>query len=760
MIRLYCLAMAFLKNSKMLSVSAFLSIFFACFLSISMFQLSSGAKSAYETGISLQYGNFQIGVSKEKEEAFTKEEAGFIKRNKGITNVASGYCLYMENGIYAAGVIDNNINRSKYKYNYAVNGNNVAVNSYLSTIYNIKEGESISLPGKDYIVKEVFEDNSSLQSGRPVLVMDMAELHSLLGNKDASCANYFLLQCDSKETENIIHRLEQYKASFLVDSPDREKKKLFVVFEKMIDILFVIVILVSGLFIVSIFNEYMRKYHRDMAVIRVAGGSREQVWFIFISMSVTLGAFGCIAGTVASILFDSTILNIFNKKAGFFKGDIVTDWNVVLIIPFVVFILLNLMVMFLFVCRQNILPAEVFQRTQAGLRKNKKMGRFLGLRRLLGTEAYLGIKLLIPKFWQNILIILIIALITAFSYTGQSSMYLLLENNNVYYRDLMHGSDAYAEMSLSNIPNIRNALNIAGQIQKNSLDCCMVLEGFQEKGFPGNKLWGFNITDMGQFVQWFKGQRLKNWDKVPKEQRIVITEGTAKLTGYRLGSHITLDSKWTGGRKDFTVIEIAEWDYSIQDEYGIFLDKDSINYVKEDTGEYGFSGEAYFFINGNDNIAEKVLKEIGIKTAGFKWKIYNQVIKSGNEVTGQRLAMIKAVLFILMLVSGIGWLNSAKGLLLARKKEYQVLRLSGVTENGTKIICFIQIWLYMLAGIVSGVLTGLVFVYIIWKNNLNPGVEIIFYWQNIAGIIIFFIVLSLMLYPAARRISVLENNLA
>lgn len=66
----------------------------------------------------------------------------------------------------------------------------------------------------------------------------------------------------------------------------------------------------------------------------------------------------------------------------------------------------------------------------------------------------------------------------------------------------------------------------------------------------------------------------------------------------------------------------------------------------------------------------------------------------------------------------------------------------------------------MLAGIVSGVLTGLVFVYIIWKNNLNPGVEIIFYWQNISGIIIFFIALSLMLYPAARRISVLENNLA
>lgn len=760
MIRLYCLAMAFLKNSKMLSISAFLSVFFACFLSISMFQLSSGAKTAYETSISVQYGNFQIGVSKEEGEAFTKEETDFIKKNKGITNVASGYCLYIENGIYAVGVIDDDINRSKYKYNYTVNGNNIAINSHLSTIYNVKEGESISLSGKDYIVKEVFEDNSSLQAGTPVLIMEMAELNRLPGNKDINCPNYFLVQCDSKETENIIHRLEQYKAGFLVDSPDREKKKLFVVFEKMIDILFVIVILVSGLFIVSIFNEYMRKYHRDMAIIRVAGGSREQVWFIFMSMSVTLAAFGCITGTIASVLFDNTILNIFNQKAGFFKGDIVTDWNVVLVIPFVVFILLNLMVMFLFICRQNILPAEIFQRTQTGLRKNKKMGRFLELRRLTGTEAYLGIKLLIPKFWQNILIILIIALITAFSYTGQSSMYLLLENNNVYYRNLMHGSDAYAKIPLNNIKDIGNALKITGQIQKNSLNCCMVLGEFQETGFPGNKLWGFNITDMGQAVQWFKGQRLKNWDKVPKEQRIIITEGTAKLSGYSLGSHITLDSEWTGGRKDFTVIEISEWDYSIQDEYGIFLDKDSINYTKENTGEYGFSGEAYFFINGDDNISEKVLKEIEIKTAGFEWNIYNQVVQSGKEVTDQRLALIKAVLFILMLVSGVGWLNSAKGLLLARKKEYQVLRLSGVTENRTRIICFIQIWFYMFAGIVAGALTGLVFVYIIWKNNLNPGVEIIFYWQNIAVIIIFFIVLSLMLYPAARKVSVLKNNLA
>lgn len=759
MARLYCLAVKFLKNSKMLSVSAFLSIFFACFLSISMFQLSSGAKTAYENGISAQYGNFQIGVLKENGEAFTNQEINFIKRNKGVTNVASGYCLYIENGIYAAGVIDNDINRSRYKYNYAVNGNSVAINSYLSTMYNIKEGESISLAGKDYIIKEVFEDNNSLQAGMSVLIMEMAELHRLLGNNDTTRSNYFLLQCDSKETENIIYRLENYKSAFLVDSPEREKKKLFVVFEKMINILFVIVILVSGLFIVSIFNEYMRKYHRDMAVIRVTGGSRGQVWFIFMSMSVTLGACGCIAGTIASILFDNTILNIFNKKAGFFKGDIVTDWNVVLTIPVIVFILLDLMVMFLFVYRQNILPAEVFQRTQAGLRKNKKMGRFLGLRRFLGTEAYIGIKLLMPKFWQNILIILIIALITAFSYTGQSSMYLLLENNNVYYRDLMHGSDAYAKIPLNNTKDIGKALKIAGQIQKNALDCCMVSGEFQETGFPGNKLWGFNITDMGQAVQWFKGQRLKNWDKIPKEQRLIITEGTAKLSGYSLGSHIILDSEWTGGRKDFTVIEIAEWDYSIQDEYGIFLDKDIINYTKEDTGEYGFSGEAYFFINGNDNTAEKVLKKIGMENVSFEWKIYNQAVQSGNEITGQRLAMIKAVLFILMLVSGTGWLNSAKGLLLARKKEYKVLRLSGVTENRTRIICFIQIWLYMFAGIVSGVLAGLVFVYIIWKNNLNPGVEIIFYWQNIAGIIIFFILLSLMLYPAARKISLLKNNM-
>ena len=54
---------AFLKRSRFLTISCILSIFFADFLCVSMFQLSANAKQKYEKGILEEYGDYQIGLS-------------------------------------------------------------------------------------------------------------------------------------------------------------------------------------------------------------------------------------------------------------------------------------------------------------------------------------------------------------------------------------------------------------------------------------------------------------------------------------------------------------------------------------------------------------------------------------------------------------------------------------------------------------------------------------------------------------------------
>ena len=49
--KMFRMGMTFLCKSKMLTFSAFLSIFVACFLSISMFQLSSNVETSIVAGL-------------------------------------------------------------------------------------------------------------------------------------------------------------------------------------------------------------------------------------------------------------------------------------------------------------------------------------------------------------------------------------------------------------------------------------------------------------------------------------------------------------------------------------------------------------------------------------------------------------------------------------------------------------------------------------------------------------------------------------
>lgn len=760
MLRIFRMGMVFLKNSKMLTFSAFLSIFFACFLSISMFQLSTSAEISYKNSILEEYGDYQIGISKEGGEAFTLEEAEFIKKSKGVTRASTGYYEADLEGIYVVGVEDDEVNQSRYKYTYPVKEKNIVINSYLSEKCKKKTGERISLLGQEYTVKEILTGDSFTQNKMFMIIMDMAELHGLLGNADTEQSNYFLLQCaDNVNADTIVERLEKYNENFQVYSVESEEtvQKLFIIFKGLLMVLFVIVVVISGMFILSIFHEYMRKYRKDMAVIRTVGGKRKQISLIFLSMSLTISFFGCTVGAVACVLFDDVLLNKINQKINFFSGSVIINWSVLIQMAVTVFVLFNVFVMVFFWIGQNVLPIQVFQETSTGLRRNKKGNRFLGMRKLVGTEGYLGIKLLIPKFWQNAMIIFIIALITALSYTGQGSIKILNENNFSYYRDLMHGFDAYGEIQSEKTLEPDRIMKITEQIQEFSTQCCTLLGQFDEYGRMvngnGKDLYGFYVTDLTGFMSQFKGMRMENWEVVPKEQRMIMTEKTAEYIGYQLGDTVTLDADWLGGKKKFTIVEIVEWNNWIQEEEGIILDHKNLIYTEAKAERMESPYSAYFFVNGEKKEIEELFVQLEEKEKDSKWLIFEDIIEESNDISMQRLTMIKMVMIVLILVAGIGWLNSAKGMLVARKQEYQVLRMLGATEAKVRRISWIQVWSYMLSGILIGVGMGILIVYLLWRTNVNENVSISIYWENIVGIALFLFALSLFLKPTIKKLA-------
>lgn len=148
--RLAQIGITFMKSNKMLTLSAFLSIFVACFLSISMFQVSSNVEQSIERGMEAQKGAFDLQITKNEGKSFSNEEIKSLQQERNVKKTSGGYQTNDFLDIYMVGVVDDAINKSLYKYTKDVKGNSVIINDSLSLEHvnlTFHYGEKIALVG-------------------------------------------------------------------------------------------------------------------------------------------------------------------------------------------------------------------------------------------------------------------------------------------------------------------------------------------------------------------------------------------------------------------------------------------------------------------------------------------------------------------------------------------------------------------------------------------------------------------------------------
>ncbi len=751
----------FMKNSKMLTFSAFLSIFVACFLSISMFQLLSGAEASIEAGLAAKKGKFDLQVTKCDGGTFNNGEIRFLEQEKDVKTASRGYRTGELLDIYMAGVADDAINKSLYKYTKNIKEDSIIINESLGRRENKTVGDIFQVGGRGFQIIEVIKTDSMSDYKMPMAIMELSQLHQLLGHKDTTQVNYMLLQCyDSAYTEHngrltLSMRIGLQNPDFQVsdqregDGYNTMLKNARILFKG----LFVVVIITSGLFVVNIFMEYMRKYRKDMAVIRTVGGSQEQVQAIFGSMSAIISAAGCLAGAMSSALVSGAALNWFNNKTQLFDGSASLNWKVLWQITAAVFVLFNFFIYIVFRYGQRVLPVQVFQETSSGLKKSKKASRFLALRKVIGTEGYLGMKLMALKFQQNFVIILIIAIITALSYTGQVSIKLLEANDNWFNYNSMEGKMAKGEISSTKPMSLSYVQKLYKRFQPVMGSGYMLYGDFRmvQGKEDGKSLDYFKVSDLETLPQLLHAEVWEHYEKVPKTKRIVMEESVAAGKGCKPGDTVTLESDYLGGRKDFILVEIVKTGTVWNELYNVIVDWDNL------CGN-GFTGEDLdgtylgLWLNGDKELAREKLQQLQVEFGkDFDWNIYDDIMEQSGLMVSQWTTAMYIVLGMLLAVSGAGLLNSARGLLCTRRKEYQVFRMLGAPDKRVRRICWIQVWSYMVSGAVLGAVLGIIIVAYLWKSNVVTNTPVIASWEYIAGIAIYLSGLSLMLYPAVKK---------
>lgn len=767
--RLAQMGIVFMKNSKMLTFSAFLSILVACFLSISMFQLSSNVESSMEAGLAAKKGKFDLCVTKDEGKSFDDEEIESLEQDKDVKGASRGYQTNQLLDTYMVGVVDDAINKSLYKYTKDVKGDSIIINDSFGRKKNKKVGDTFSVGGKDFQIVEVVKPDSMSDYKMPMVIMELSQLHQLLGHTDTGQVNYMLLQCDDsayddiQEGGGIVNRIKKLHPNFhLSDQREGDDYNTVLKNIKMIfNLFFAVVIVVSGLFVVNIFMEYMRKYRKDMAVIRTVGGKQQQVQAIFCSMSAIISGCGCIAGALFSALVSGGTLNWFNDKVQLFDGSVSLNWKALWQITIIVFVLFNIFIYVVFYFGQNVLPIQVFKETSSGLKKSKKANRFLVLRKVLGREGYLGMKLMASKFRQNFMMILIIALITALSYTGQASLKLLKVNDNWYNYNNVEGKTAKGEIWTENTMSLSYVHKLYKRFQSVMGSGYMLYSDFSMVSSDENDpdLNHFSVSELEVLPQLLHAKIWGQYEEVPKIKRIVMNESAAQKKGYHLGDTVTLESDYLGGQKDFILVEIVNADTLSCDMYNVIVDWDNLCEKEESTDEESSPENSKgiyvgLWLDGDKELIREKFQQLQMEFGYdkiFDWIIYDDIVEQSDNTLFQWTTTLHIVLAMLLIVVGIGLLNSAKGMLLTRKKDYQIIRMIGATERNLHRICWMQTWSYMISGVVLGAILGALLVTNLWEANVLTNTPITIDWEYLAGIVIYLFGLSLMLYPTIKK---------
>lgn len=276
----------------------------------------------------------------------------------------------------------------------------------------------------------------------------------------------------------------------------------------------------------------------------------------------------------------------------------------------------------------------------------------------------------------------------------------------------------------------------------------------------GADFCNFKVSDLEKIPQLLYADIWEKYEDVPKTKRLIMGETIAKEKGYKLGDTVTLNSDYLGGKRDFILVETVKKDTAEYYLYNVIVDWDCLSdekwskeYLDEEqtTVKYWDMCLGLWLDGDKEQIREKFQQlQLELDTS-FKWIMYDDIVEDSKHMGSQWTTTLHVVLIMLLIVAGIGLLNSANGMLLTRRNEYQILRMLGTTERDVRKICWMQVLSFMISGVVIGAILGIIVVAIIWTNNVATHIPLTIEWEYIAVIVIYLLSLSLTLHPTIKK---------
>lgn len=405
----------FLKKSRFLTVSCVICIFFVSTMLILMFQLTRNSKKSYLQNMRETFGDCDIIASHED---YSKIDDNVLKKVLGIDGIDelnTGIFDYIDIrtdlkektsvNTYMIGTDNGRLNRARYKFYSRLRDNLMVINQKLADSKNLKVGDTVYCGEKEFTVSEIiYDDNFSFQNIFFTVVTKKA--FSEIKKEDIGSSYILIKTKRSKKMSGIKNAIKNAdkKLDITMIEDSKEYQSYVNVYSSFMNILAVIVVIISLLFIAAVFRRFMQKYSRDMAVMRTMGASIRQVKTIFSLLGIYITGAGCLSGFVFSLLAGNILFSITAKEFDFVAEARTVDISLALGITAIVFAGVEIFLTLFSKSFINKLPYQSMKNDGSSNKAYSGKGiinRFVSM--VLPHDMLISYKMAVPKMKENFL---------------------------------------------------------------------------------------------------------------------------------------------------------------------------------------------------------------------------------------------------------------------------------------------------------------------------------------------------------------------
>lgn len=769
-------ATRFFKENKMIAFTSIIGVMISISLIITMVLFISNAKQSLIKEIEEMYGTMDVAVGYNPAQELVLDSSLHeqLRKQDGVKETSSVFLTHyvvdhVSEMYYTAGVENNGLAKSRYKFTKDIKENEVSLNKGLATLFGVKEGDVLSIETNEFKVKEVLADLEAAGHVADILLLNREQVVQLELNETGSDKQADFMMFEIDETADVYEMAQAFQnidPAFRVDiavEDDFMKSNLDLLYQFVIG-LSVLVIMITSLFLISNFELFLYKYKHELAILRSIGASKSQVFqIIFLQSSIIT-----VLGGICAMLFSAIIYRYL--QSGFEKIFTLTVDTMNFQLPIaltITGICMGIIQLFMLIPAyrsSRLLPITIMQENEAidfsHSRLRKKIGFILlgfgallvvmGLlnydfrvnivfgsivvlissisliplylsgfmssllpivRKLFGNISFVSLKNTIPQVRKNTSIILILSMMMIIVVFGSTFVQTIGQNGESFIKK-QYETEVMIKNRLASTSNLdslefQEAVRQLDHVKSVSTQSEGELIEIKFKGETFNANYTF-VDFEGMKNQGLLDTNVKNTDG------LILEEAYANEHGLKIGDQLEISVEFDYELQTFSqsasviIADIVkEFPYSS-------WSRELVIDWKNRAIDTGFKSFQLAFVEVDHPVlALEGLEELKGVYPEIQVDSLEQSLQQSKEMFSQRWIIFVIVLVVILLSVMFGVVNTLINNMNSKRKEFAVLRAIYMKPKNIVQVVMTQVTTYIFLGVFFGTLLGLLFTYLI-----------------------------------------------